>query len=127
MQGGIFLLSVGIDLVEIERIEKSIKRGYFLKKILGPDEYKELEKKNFSSQSVAANFCAKEAFLKSIGKGLGFCDLRCIETLRKKSGEPYLKLSGKAQEYVKMMNISFCLSLTHSKNYASAVVICESK
>ena len=126
-KGGVFLLSVGIDLVEIERIGKSMEKECFLKKILGPNEYIDLEKKGFSTQSVAANFCAKEAFLKSIGKGLGFCDLRCIEVLRKQSGEPYLKLSDKALEYAERKEASFCLSLTHSRNYASAVVICESK
>ena len=86
--------SVGIDLIEIDRIKNSMKRGSFLKRIFGKNEYTELEKRNFLPQSVAVNFCAKEAFLKAIGKGLGEIDLAEIELLRKKSGQPYLKLSG---------------------------------
>ena len=119
--------SVGIDLIEINRIKKSMQRESFLKRILGEDEYIELEKRKFPIQSVAANFCAKEAFLKSLGKGLSFCNLNNIEILRKQSGEPYLKLSGKALKYSQENNLDFSISLTHTKEYACAVVISKLK
>ena len=53
----------GIDLVEIERIEKSLKNPRFLEKYFGEAERAELEKKNFKPESVAACFAAKEALL----------------------------------------------------------------
>ena len=112
--------SVGIDLIEIDRIKNSMKRGSFLKRIFGKNEYTELEKRNFLPQSVAVNFCAKEAFLKAIGKGLGEIDLAEIELLRKKSGQPYLKLSGK-------QNLQFSVSATHTEKYASVVVFAYNK
>lgn len=115
--------SVGIDLIEIKRIKKAMQRSSFLKRILGENEYVELEKRKFPAQSVAASFCAKEAFLKALGKGIGFCNLNDIEVLRKQSGEPYLKLSGKPLEYSQINNLDFSLSLTHTKEYACAVVI----
>lgn len=119
--------SVGIDLIEISRIKKSMQRESFLKRILGESEYIELEKRKFPIQSVAASFCAKEAFLKSLGKGLSFCNLNNIEILRKQSGEPYLKLSGKALKYSQENNLDFSISLTHTKEYACAVVISKLK
>lgn len=120
-----FLL--GIDSIEIARIKNSINRGSFLKKILSEQEYAELKKRNFLAQSVAINFCAKEAFLKAMGKGLGEINMSDIELLRKKSGQPYLSLKGKALEIAKKGNFEFTVSATHTKNYASVVVLAYNK
>ena len=117
------MVSIGIDLVEIKRIRESMLRPGFLNKILGEFEYIELQNRKFKTQSVAANFCAKEAFLKAIGKGFGFCKLRDIEILRKLNGKPYLKLNGKAYRFQKENNLYFEISMTHTKDYASAVVV----
>lgn len=119
------MFSVGIDLIEVARIKNSMKRNSFLEKILGKLEYEELEKRNFPPQSVAVNFCAKEAFLKAMGKGLGELNLAEIELLRQKSGQPYLNLSGKALKLAE--NMSFTVSATHTENYASVVVLAYSK
>ena len=115
--------SIGIDLLEISRIKCSMERQSFLNKILGPSEYEELESRNFPPQSVAVNFCAKEAFLKALGKGLGDISLTEIELLRKESGQPYLMLSGKAFELAENENLAFSVSATHTENYASVVVL----
>ncbi len=115
--------SIGIDLVEIIRIKRSMARRSFLNKILGSNEYAELESRNFPPQSVAVNFCAKEAFLKALGKGLGDISLTEIELLRKESGQPYLKLSEKALELAEKENLAFSVSATHTENYASVVVL----
>lgn len=116
------MISVGTDLIEIKRIEKSIKRPGFLKRILGDTEYLELKNRDFPAQSVAANFCAKEAFLKSVGKGLFDIDLRNIEVLREKSGKPYFKLTN--MNWL-TENIKFSVSITHTKEYALAFVVAE--
>ncbi len=115
--------SIGIDLIEIHRIKNSINRPNFLNKILGENEYSQLKQRKFSAQSVAVNFCAKEAFLKSLGKGLGDFKLTEIELLREKSGQPYLSFNGKALEFVNAENIKFSVSATHTENYASVVVL----
>lgn len=119
------MISVGTDMVEISRVEKSIKNDKFLKFILGQEEYLQLEKKKFSPKSVAVNFCAKEAFLKSLGIGLGKIKLKSIQILRDdNTGKPYIFLVNDALDYAKKNNFKFSVSLTHTKNYASAVVIC---
>lgn len=117
------MLSVGIDLIEVDRIEKAMKRDLFLKKILGKNEFAELERKKFPPQSVAVNFCAKEAFLKALGKGLGEINLTEIELLRQSSGQPYLMLSGKAFCLAKEKKLSFSVSATHTQNYVSVVIV----
>ena len=118
--------SIGIDLIEISRIKRSMERQSFLRKILGPNEHEELKERNFPPQSVAVSFCAKEAFLKALGKGLGDINLAEIELLRKESGQPYLKLSGKALELAAKENLAFSVSATHTENYASVVVLAYS-
>ena len=98
-------------------------RPSFLCKILGPNEYNQLHERNFPPQSVAVNFCAKEAFLKAVGKGLGEINLAEVELLRKDSGQPYLQLSGKALELATSEQLTFSVSATHTQNYASVVVL----
>ncbi len=121
------MLSVGIDLIEVDRIKNSMERGSFLKRILGENEYLELEKRNFPPQSVAVNFCAKEAFLKAMGKGLGEIDFTEIELLRLKSGQPYLSLTGKTLALAEKQNLEFSVSATHTEKYASVVILAYDK
>lgn len=121
------MISVGIDLIEIHRIKKSMESPSFFKHIFGCEELEQLRDKNFSAQSVAVNFCAKEAFLKCIGEGLGFSKLSDIQLLREDSGKPYLKLYGKAMEFTSKNKLIFSVSATHTKEYASAVIVAERK
>ena len=114
---------VGIDMIEIPRIKKCMKNKNFLKYILGEDEYRQLENRNFPAQSVAANFCVKEAFAKAVGKGMFYLGIKNIQALRDSFGRPYIKISGKAKEVADMTSLRFSVSITHTKEYASAVVV----
>lgn len=118
------MYSVGLDMVEIARIEKSMKSPRFLKVILGDSEYSQLEEKNFPKQSVAANFCAKEAFSKALGTGMRGLNMKDIQILRDSLGKPYFLLSGSVLNVSNKKNLDFSLSITHTKDYACAVVVC---
>ncbi|WP_255575751.1 holo-ACP synthase [Caproiciproducens faecalis] len=102
-----------------------MKNPRFLLRILGPAEYTQLELRGFPVQSVAASFSAKEAFSKAVGTGVRGFWLSEVELLREENGKPYLKLSGSALKIVKDRKISLQVSVTHTKEYASAVVIGE--
>ena len=119
------MVSVGIDMIEIERIEKCMKREGFLNKFFGEEEILQLKSKKFIIQSVAANFCAKEAFSKAIGTGIRRFKLREVEILRNEMGKPYIKLTGNAFDIAASNGYKFDVSLTHTKQFASAVVVCE--
>lgn len=112
------MISVGTDLIEIKRISNSMKNPSFLKHILGKDE-----KKGFPEQSVAVNFCAKEAFAKALGTGIRDFQLREVELLRDENGMPYFKFSGNALKIISKMDLKFSVSATHTKEYASVVVV----
>lgn len=121
------MLSVGVDLVEISRIEKSIKNPRFCKRVLGKTEYLQLMTRGFPVQSVAASFCAKEAFSKALGTGVRGFELCEVELLREENGRPYLRLSGAAARLAQENLLEFAVSVTHTKMYAQAVVIAEQR
>lgn len=121
------MVSVGVDMVEISRIKKSMQNARFLKFILGSEEYSQLEQKKFPIQSIAANFCAKEAFSKAIGTGIRGFGIKNIQILRDDIGKPYIFLTGNALKKAEDKNLVFSVSLTHTKTYACAVVVCFNK
>lgn len=118
---------VGIDMVEIQRIRKLIVKKSFMKKVFSDLELEDLKKRKFSPQSVAAGFCAKEAFLKAVGLGIRGIGLHEVKLLHNEFGKPYINLDRNIKEKFKNSNLEFSVSLTHTKNYACAVVVGYSK
>ncbi|MBE6827690.1 MAG: holo-[acyl-carrier-protein] synthase [Ruminococcaceae bacterium] len=117
------MIANGIDLIEISRIEKALKSEGFISKVYGESELKELSVKK--AQSYAAAFCAKEALAKALGTGISGFKLNEAEVLHDEKGKPYFKLSGSALELAK--GLSFALSITHTDEYAAAVVTAYSE
>lgn len=116
------MLSVGIDSIEISRIEKSLDRENFINKIYSPDEQIELERINYKPESAAAIFAAKEAFFKAIKTGILRYPFTDISILHEESGAPYIVLRGRLLEEI---TGSFSVSITHTDTTATAVVIRE--
>ena len=106
----------GIDIVEIKKLERSVKRwgDVFLNRIYTQDELKYSKGKRFPLQHLAARFAAKEAIFKALGTSpkLNFKD---IEISNDRYGKPFCKIKNKRT------NIS--LSLSHTDNYAVACAI----
>ncbi|MCH3972524.1 MAG: holo-ACP synthase [Oscillospiraceae bacterium] len=119
------MMTVGLDLCEIERIRRSMQNPHFCSRVLGKQEFAQLQKRGFPAQSVAASFCAKEAFGKAMGTGLRGFSLCEVELLRAKTGAPRLCLSGKAAELA--AGWQFQVSVTHTAAAAAAVVLGERK
>lgn len=119
------MLVLGIDLCEIDRIRRSMRNPRFCSKILGQQEFAQLQERGFPAQSVAASFCAKEAFSKAMGTGLRGFALCEVELLRRENGAPYLHLSGKAAALAAGWELS--VSISHTGRTAAAVVIGERK
>jgi holo-[acyl-carrier protein] synthase len=111
---------VGVDIVEISRIEAAIKRTPgFLERVYTLAEIACYRQK---TPSLAARFAAKEAVIKALtDPGLS---LREIEILSAPDGRPLLNLYGQAKEKAAHLGIvSLEISLSHSKNYAVAFVV----
>jgi holo-[acyl-carrier protein] synthase len=118
------IYGVGIDIIEIKRLDNLIFKKRFLEKVYGKQELEYLLLKN-KIESFAANFCAKEAFSKALGTGIKGFKLNEVQVLRSDEGKPYFKLNGEALRLTELANIQFSLSLSHSKFYATAVAIAE--
>jgi holo-[acyl-carrier protein] synthase len=124
------ILGTGIDVIEIERIARSIARygDHFLKRVYTPGEiaYCQRKRRN-AAESFAARFAAKEAAAKALGTGIGFgVTWREIEVGREPAGRPLLLLHGRAAEIAGTMGVGHSsLSITHTGSQSMALVILE--
>lgn len=118
------ILGIGVDIVEIARIETSIQRQgqAFLDRCFLESEQAYCNSHREPARSYAARFAAKEAVAKALGTGFGaqlsWVD---VEVRRKASGEPFVVLHGTGAETARRLGISgILISLTHSEHYAVA-------
>jgi holo-[acyl-carrier protein] synthase len=121
------IFGLGIDLVEVARFERSIKRHgtAFVQRVFTPLEIRYCGKMKQPGAFYAARFAAKEAVAKALGTGIGeACGWLDIEVRRKASGEPFVVLHGAGEATAKRLRISTVLvSLTHTEHYAVAQAI----
>ena len=117
------MIRVGTDIVEIDRIKKSAQRQSFVQRVYSPQEREMFEGRSFPYPSMAGNWAAKEAFSKALGTGVRDFKLAEVQVLRDDMGAPYIKLSGNAEKIAQKMGLEFAVSISHSENYATAVVI----
>lgn len=123
------IYGIGIDLVENERIGKIIRKwgSKFLSRVFTGAEIDYCGRHAQAFLHYGARFAVKESFLKAIGTGLGAgVKLTEIEVVNDPGGKPKLRLSGGARAFVERTGIhKIHLSITHTKNYASAAVVLE--
>ena len=123
------LVGTGIDIVEIERIAKSIARygDRFLEKVFTPGEIAYCSKKKNFAESFAARFAAKEAGAKALGTGIQHgVTWKELEVQRLPGHRPTLHLTGRAQEFANRLGATHVsLSLTHTAALAVASVHLE--
>jgi holo-[acyl-carrier protein] synthase len=117
------VISVGIDIVEIRRIESAVNRGRerFLRRV-----YTETELKTCRGRlsSLASRFAGKEAVIKVLGEGGEGIAWREIEILTGDDGRPSVRLYGRALNKAAELNLKeVSISLSDSKEYAVAVAI----
>ena len=117
------VLSLGVDIIEVERIESAIRQWdkRFLNRI-----YTEAELKICQGRipALAARFAGKEAVMKVLGTGTKGVGWQEIEILADAQGKPLVQLHGKASETAKKLNLSeLCISLSDTKQYAVAAAI----
>lgn len=121
------MYTVGVDITEISRIEKSSQRESFMKRVFSHEEIALFSSKTNPYPSMAGNWAAKEAFSKALGTGVRGFALNEAAILRDEQGCPYIKLSGKALEISERRNLEFSVSISHTKDLAEAIVIAYRK
>ncbi len=120
------IVSLGLDIVEIARIERDLKRfgERFVNRILGAKERSQYQKRNDRTLFLAGRFAAKEAVVKALGYYLSVRPpLHQLEIINDASGRPELVLPDDVK--AKLRGAHCLLSITHEQNYAAAVAIFE--
>jgi holo-[acyl-carrier protein] synthase len=113
--------AVGIDLLEIERLELALERRPRLAERLFTDaERAYAASRARPGQHLAARFCAKEAVAKALGlEAWSFRDVEVTSA----GGPPGVALHGAAAERAAALGVTVRISLTHTRSDAGAVAI----
>lgn len=116
-------LSVGVDIIEIARLGRAVERwgDRFLAYV-----YTEAEVAFCRGRvpELAARFAAKEAVSKALGTGLRGISWREMEILADRRGKPLVHLHGRAQIRARELGLTcFAVSLSHSREFAVAMVV----
>lgn len=114
---------IGTDIVEIERIRKSIEKQSFINKIFTQEEQKLYH--GINPQTLAGNFAAKEAVAKALGTGFCGCSPIEIEILRDEKGKPYVNLYGNAKDILNYIGGNIFITISHSKESAVAFAVID--
>ena len=124
------ILGIGVDIIENQRIQKSIKKPLFKKRIY---TFKELKQSYATINKVAyfaKRYAAKEAFSKALGTGFRMnLNFKDIEVINDSMGKPYFvknkKITKIIQKNFKIKNFECFLSISDEKNYSTAFVIIQ--
>lgn len=120
------MISSGIDMIEVHRIDKAILRhgDRFFRRFFTEQE---LIDANGRTPALAARFAAKEAAAKALGTGIGDVEWKEIEIVRGPRGLPALKLKGKARTLAEKRGWrEWSVSMSHTHEHAIAMVIAKS-
>ena len=117
-------MTVGVDLIEIDRIARALERySGFKERCFTEAEREYCDSRGNPAQHYAARFAGKEA----VGKALGFGVARAfawreVEIVGRP--KPAVHLSGRLAERAAALGVgSVDLSMTHSRELAQAVAV----
>ncbi|MDR7523026.1 MAG: holo-ACP synthase [Armatimonadota bacterium] len=122
------VLGVGVDMVEVERIERAVARWgeAFVRRIYTPGEIERSASAAPSGPRLAARFAAKEAVMKALGVGWRALAWREIEIANDPAGRPTVRLHGAARRIAQqrgIVTVMVALSHTHEHAVAQAIAL----
>ena len=120
------MLTTGVDIIEIPRVQQLLAKygRRFLERIFTKGEIAYCRGR---APNLAARFAAKEATMKALGTGTRGVSWKDIEVLRRDSGEPFIRLYGRAETRAQRLGmVNIALSLSHCQEYAVAFVVAQS-
>jgi holo-[acyl-carrier protein] synthase len=115
-------VSVGVDLLDVARLERALERRPTLAQRLFTDaERAYAATRARPAMHLAARFCAKEA----VAKALALTDWswRDVEVVGGGDEPPSVRLSGAAAARAAELDATVAVSLTHTRDLAGAVAV----
>ena len=119
------MTTVGVDLIEIERVRRALERPRFRERCFTAAERAYCDSRPNPAQHYAARFAGKEA----VGKALGFGVARLwawqdIEIAGRP--KPAVALTGRVGAWAEKIGAgAIDLSMTHSRELATAVCVVD--
>ncbi|MDQ3648600.1 MAG: holo-ACP synthase [Actinomycetota bacterium] len=115
------MAAVGLDLLDIARLERALERRPRLaERLFTEAELTYAAERARPGQHLAARFCAKEAVAKALGlAGWSFTDVEVVA----ENGPPAVRLSGAAARRAAELGVQPRISLTHTETTAGAVAL----
>jgi holo-[acyl-carrier protein] synthase len=125
------ILGVGVDLIDIRRIERTLERfgERFVERVFTPAERLRAERRPNPAAAYAKRYAAKEACAKALGTGFRHgVYWRDIGVLNRPSGQPVVHLAGGAAARLAAltppgMRPRIDLSLTDELPFGQAMVV----
>ncbi len=132
------IYGIGTDIVLIARIDTLIQKwgDRFPRRVLGPDELREYERRRsrgthgagYACRYLAKRFAAKEAFSKALGLGLRApMTLLSLQILNNPRGQPIAHARKELAGYLAERGLSWHVSLSDEIDSAVAFVVIEQK
>jgi holo-[acyl-carrier protein] synthase len=116
---GLGVPALGIDLIEIDRLERALqRRPHLALRLFRTGELTACEGRARPGRHLAARFAAKEAAIKALGGGFWPHDVEVVGDTA-----PFLRLHGRAAAIAAAQGVRLSVSLTHSRDNAAAVVL----
>ena len=114
---------VGIDLLEVERLERALERRPRLaERVFTDAERAYAAARARPGLHLAARFCAKEAVAKALGlTAWSWRDVEVVAT----GAAPQVRLSGSVAARAAELGVAATISLTHTDTTAGAVALLE--
>jgi len=125
------VLGIGIDLVEVGRIERAMGRhgGAFEKRVFTDSEIDYCSRKKRPGMHLAARFGVKEAVMKAFGTGWsGGVSWKDVEVVHTEGGKPEVVLTGRLREIAEGLGgVDALVSFSHDGAYAIAQAVIKRK
>ncbi len=115
------ITELGVDIIRVSRIRETLERfgQRFALRVLTPAEAAYVRT---NAERFAGRWAAKEAVSKVLGLGVRGVGWRDIEVVRLPTGQPAVRLSGRARSRAEQLGMGrISLSITHEREYAVAV------
>jgi holo-[acyl-carrier protein] synthase len=112
---------LGIDIIKVDRIRAALDRfgPRFGRRVLTDAEAAYVRGR---PETFAGRWAAKEAVSKVLGLGVRGVGWREIEVVRLPTGQPAVRLSGRARRRADQLGMSrIALSISHERDYAVAI------
>ena len=108
---------IGIDIVEVKRVEKLIENQKTAEKVFFSEELAYAYSNHSPAMHLAGCFCVKESVVKALGGGF----VSEVKVLHYENGKPYVVLFGKAKELLGDKKID--VSISHTAELATAICL----